>query len=249
MKNFWNNIPEQLRRIFFLLIPVAIFFIYVRSELIPEDFGELGHYRTSAVNEAVSLEMYYAGEAVCNECHDDIGEEKEHGYHNNLSCEVCHGPAAGHADDPESFSPPAPRERGTCPQCHEYLPSRPTGFPQIVSASHNPIKACITCHDPHYPETPETPKDCSGCHKEISTLKSLSHHALVPCTICHTTPENHKLSPREYIPDIPKTREFCGSCHSQDAETDEHIPRIDLTNHEPKYICWQCHYPHLPEAK
>lgn len=249
MKRLWKSIPEQIRRIFFLLIPVVIIFLFARSELIPEDFGEIGHYRTSAIGEITSVEMHYAGEAVCVECHDDISDEKNSSYHKNLSCEICHGPAAGHADEPDSFAPPAPRKRGTCPQCHEYLPSRPTGFPQIVSASHNPIKACISCHNPHNPVPPETPKDCSGCHKEISNQKSLSHHAQVPCNACHNAPEEHRLSPRENVPEIPQSREFCGTCHSEDVESDELIPKIDMASHEPKYICWQCHYPHLPEAK
>jgi hypothetical protein len=243
------RIPEQLKRIFFLLIPLVIAFLILRSLLVPEDFGEIGHYRTSAVNEIISQEMKYAGEYICNDCHDDVGETKNKGLHKNLSCEICHGPALMHADDPDSFLPPAPRERGTCPVCHEYLESRPTGFPQIISASHNPLRACIKCHKPHDPVPPETPHECSACHKEIANIKSLSHHALISCRTCHETPEDHKVSPRDNIPSIPQTREFCGQCHSVEAETDIGIPKIDLISHEPKYVCWQCHYPHLPEAK
>ena len=28
-----------------------------------------------------------------------------------------------------------------------------------------------------------------------------------------------------------------------------HQPRIDLATHNPRYLCWQCHYPHDPKAQ
>ncbi|MCF8242479.1 MAG: hypothetical protein K9J16_13960 [Melioribacteraceae bacterium] len=249
MKNFLKEIPEQVTRIVFLLIVFIAAFLFIRSNLVPEDFGKTGHYRFSAIDEIISVDIKYAGQDVCNECHDDIVVVKDSSYHHNVTCEVCHGAAAIHADDPVEFTPTAPRERNICPQCHEYLPSRPTGFPQIISASHNPLKPCITCHNPHDPVPPETPKECSACHKEISSTKSISHHALIPCTKCHSVPEKHRLDPREYLPTKPGSREFCGQCHSEDADSEPGIPRIDLETHETKYVCWQCHYPHLPEAK
>lgn len=244
-----KKIPEQLTRLAAILIIIIAVFIYARVKFVPSDFGEMGHYRTSAITEIVQQEIKYAGQTVCSECHDDIAEEKSLGYHKNLSCEVCHGPSANHVEAPDEFKPPAPRHRAYCPVCHEYLPSRPTGFPQIVSASHNPIKACITCHNPHSPVPPETPKDCSACHAEIARAKAVSHHSYIECKKCHETKEQHKLNPRKYLPTKPMNREFCGQCHSEDADSEPGIPKIDLSTHEPKYVCWQCHYPHLPEAK
>ena len=134
--------------------------------------------------------------------------------------------------------------------CHEYLPSRPTGFPQIISTSHNPVKPCISCHDPHDPKPPNgVPASCEACHAEIANTKSLSHHAYVECIQCHETPEDHKLNPRKNVPGKPRERAVCGSCHSIESESNKGIPQIDLISHEPRYVCWQCHYPHLPEAK
>ena len=40
--------------------------------------------------------------SVCLDCHDDIFEVKQSSFHKNVSCEVCHGPAAGH---PDAFIP------------------------------------------------------------------------------------------------------------------------------------------------
>jgi hypothetical protein len=223
--------------------------IVARSLLIPPDFGKYGHYRSSAVQEIISKEIHYAGHEVCIECHDDVVDVKNEGYHKQVACEVCHGPATIHVEEDEAVELRLPRGRGYCPLCHEYLPSRPTGFPQIVAASHNPLKPCINCHDPHDPKPPETPRECEACHASIARTKSLSHHIDVQCTRCHETPEIHKINPRENRPSKPGNREFCGGCHAENAPSPKGIPRIDIDTHGERYVCWQCHYPHLPEAR
>jgi hypothetical protein len=182
------------------------------------------------------------------DCHDDVVDTKYEGYHKTVACETCHGPAAAHTEDSD-VALTAPRERGRCPLCHEYLASRPTGFPQIVAESHNPLKPCISCHDPHDPVPPETPTECAACHAAIARTKAVSHHVYVGCVQCHETPEEHKVSPRAHRPTKPATREFCGSCHADDAVTEEDIRTIDMDTHGGRYGCWQCHYPHLPEAR
>ena len=249
MKAFWKNIPEQINRLSVIIIILIALFFIARYLLIPEDFGEYGHYRSSAVATNISQDIQFAGHQICYDCHDDVVDVKQTGYHKNVNCEVCHGPAAMHTEEDGDVELKAPRQRDYCPICHEYLPSRPTGFPQINSDSHNPMKACITCHNPHDPEPPQTPKECKACHAEIASTKSLSKHIYVPCTRCHTTPEGHKTRPREVIPNKLVGRDLCGGCHAESADSPKEIPRIDLSSHEPRYVCWQCHYPHLPETK
>ncbi len=238
--------PKQIIRLLIVFVVIVGGFLIVRYFLVPESFGELGHYRKAAIDEIIEQEIQYAGQDVCVECHDDIGLEKSAGYHRDLSCEVCHGPAADHTNAPDEFTPLTPNKRKQCPVCHEYLPSRPTGFPQIISDSHNPIKPCITCHNPHSPVPPEVPKECSACHAEISRAKTVSHHAYVPCQRCHEVSEEHKINPRMNLPTKPTKREFCGECHSENAESELGIPKINIDTHNKKYVCWQCHYPHLP---
>lgn len=245
----WRKVPEQVVRIIVIAVIFVFAFFFARWQFVPNDFGNYGHYRASALKEIAAHEIKYAGQEICNDCHDDIFELKTSGYHENLSCEICHGPAAAHTENPDEVVLPAPRQRAYCPLCHEYLPSRPTGFPQIVSASHNPMRPCIQCHNPHDPKPPQTPRECSACHAEIARTKSLSPHIYVPCTFCHQTDDRHKLRPRDYLPSKPKNREFCGGCHGLDADSEKGIPRIDLETHERRYVCWQCHYPHLPEAR
>lgn len=243
----WKKFPEQIKRLSVVFVIVISLFILVRPYFIPSDFGKYGHFRASAVDLSADIGIKFAGHVACLECHDDIVSLKQSGYHKNVSCEVCHGPAALHTEG-ETFELPAPRERGDCPLCHEYLPSRPTGFPQIIAASHNPMEPCITCHEPHDPKPSVTPKDCDACHGEIANTKALSKHIYLECVECHVTPEEHKLRPREVTPSKPTTREFCGQCHAEDAPSEKGIPRIDMVTHEERYVCWQCHYPHLPEV-
>jgi hypothetical protein len=249
IQSFLRRVPEQVTRLAIVLVVIVAVFVPLRRILVPKGFGELGHYRAGALDDAAAMPMAYAGQAICNDCHDDVVETKSHGYHVNLACEICHGPCLAHTDDPESFTPPAPRERGSCPLCHEYLESRPTGFPQIIAASHNPLKPCISCHNPHDPVPPETPKECTACHASIARSKEASQHVYLACTRCHEAPEEHRVNPREYPPSKPTAREFCGECHARDADSDPGIPRIDLATHGERYVCWQCHYPHNPEAR
>jgi hypothetical protein len=131
--------------------------------------------------------------------------------------------------------------------CHAYDRSRPTGFPQINPASHNPGLACISCHNPHDPVPPSVPQECSACHAQIARTKAVSRHARLACTECHEVSEQHMVSPRSALPGKPRTREFCGRCHASDT-TATGAPQVDLASHGERYLCWQCHYPHLPEG-
>jgi hypothetical protein len=243
------KIPQQIvsLSIIFALLIAAL--IISRTLLIPKSFGQYGHYRAEAVEEVASRPIQYAGYRACLDCHDDIYQLKSRSNHQGLSCEICHGAAAKHAEAPDEEIPTAPRERDLCPLCHGYNPSRPTGFPQIIAASHNPGKPCITCHNPHDPVTPRKPQDCSACHREIWNEKAISPHVSLPCTRCHAIKEAHLISPRSALPQKPASREFCGECHSQDADSPGDVPRIDMAAHGGNYKCWDCHYPHHPEAR
>lgn len=220
-----------------------------RHFLVPPTFGRIGHYRAAAIDAIAARPIRYAGHEACATCHEDI--VKTHGTHRHrqVACEVCHGAAAAHVEAPTEKRPVVPRQRGACPLCHGYDPSRPTGFPQIDPVTHNPMKPCYTCHEPHAPEPPRTPEDCSACHGEIARTKAISHHALLACTQCHETKKEHKINPTLSRPGKPVAREFCGGCHARDANSAKEIPRVDIASHGGQYVCWQCHYPHFPELK
>lgn len=243
-----GKLPDQVIRLTILFAAAAMVLVFARHRYVPETFGQLGHYRAAAVDSIAKQPIQFAGLQACVECHTEEGDLKARSYHRGLSCEVCHGAAADHANDPSSRLPTIPRERAACLYCHNYLPSRPTGFPQIIERMHNPMRPCVGCHNPHDPTPPHTPGACSACHGEIARMKSISHHSTLECETCHETRPEHKLEPRANLPKKPADREFCGQCHSKNASSPPEIPRIDMVTHGDRYLCWQCHYPHDPKG-
>jgi hypothetical protein len=242
------KLPEQVTRIAVVVALVAALALLVRFVLIPRAYFSAPLHQSDTVRREVARPVRFAGASVCQDCHAEEWERKAQGYHKGLACETCHGPAAGHAEDPMSAKPFAPRDRKFCPVCHAYDAARPTGFPQINAESHNPLKPCITCHNPHDPVPPETPKECAACHAQIARTVALSSHALLPCATCHTASEQHRITPRSVLPSKPQTREFCGQCHAGGAANPD-APKVELASHGGSYLCWQCHYPHLPEGR
>lgn len=243
------TLPPQVPRLATVFALAIVALVGARSFLVPASFGKFGHYRAAAADSIAARPIHFAGRQECEECHDDIAARRIRGNHRGVSCEVCHGPQEAHVLDPANVTPPAPRDRAFCPRCHAYSQSRPTGFPQIDPAAHNPLKPCIACHDPHAPVPPIVPESCSACHGQIARVKALSHHVNLPCVTCHDVPQGHKTSPHAVRPTKPTERSFCGRCHDKAARSSAGAPRIDMATHNPRYLCWQCHYPHYPETK
>ncbi|MBM4166113.1 MAG: hypothetical protein FJ218_04235 [Ignavibacteria bacterium] len=241
-----HKFPEAASR---LLIVFAILiggFIGIRV-LLPDSVTDEDIHVQATIERETAKPMRYAGSAVCVECHEQ-SETKKQGYHKNLSCETCHGTAKEHSENPTEIKPVAQKKREFCTHCHMYNPSRPTGFPQINPIVHNPQKPCIFCHNPHDPKPPSVPQECQACHAEIARTKAVSAHVLLECTTCHEVPNEHKVTPRMVKASIPAERSFCGKCHGEGEEMKD-VPKVDFASHGEKYLCWQCHYPHLPEIE
>lgn len=243
-----KKVPEQLRRLGLVIGVIVAIILLLRFVILPAHmFQNRPHQHATELRE-MAKPIHHAGMQACRQCHEDVYETKYAGFHRNISCENCHGPAEGHVADPKNVKVPRPTKREFCYRCHAFDPSRPNGFPQIDPKVHKPHKRCITCHDPHDPVPPVAPKSCEGCHGTIWKTKALSSHAQLECTTCHTVPEQHMEDPRSALPSKPETREFCGQCHGKDA-TDAAAPKVDLASHGSSYLCWDCHYPHAPEKR
>ncbi len=242
--------PEQVKR---LGVIVGLFLVVVitRFFLLPESWISAKPHQAAKVEREMQKSPHYAGMATCRECHQDEYNAKLGGFHRNIGCENCHGPAAAHVanKDDKAATPPKHREREFCLGCHGFLASRPNGFPQVDGEKHNPRKKCVSCHDPHDPKPDETPRDCGGCHGLIARTKALSSHAQLECTQCHQVPEQHLTDPRSALPSKPEKRDACARCHDQSA-TDPAAAkaRVDFNTHGRNYVCWECHYAHLPEG-
>jgi hypothetical protein len=246
MKNFLSKVPDSVRRltVVFVVLIGAVFGI--RSAL-PPALKDTKIHIQSTLEREMKRPVRHAGSNICGECHEQANVKKT-GYHRNLACETCHGAAQDHVENPTEVKPETLRKRESCVRCHVYHQSRPTGFPQINPVVHNPLKACISCHNPHDPKPPHVPEQCQACHGEIARTKAVSPHALLDCTTCHVVPNQHRVAPRSVEASIPVNREFCGKCHAKDSRVKE-TPKVDLASHGEKYLCWQCHYPHMPEVE
>lgn len=246
MPRFLRNLPDPALRLLIVaaLLIAAVVVVYRK---IPASFKDPSYHIKATIEREEAKPIHYAGATVCATCHEQEAAIKQRGYHRDISCETCHGPGEAHVENPGEVKPPAPRDRRFCPNCHAFDPSRPMGFPQINPVTHNPMKPCISCHNAHDPKPPTVPSECAACHAEIERTKSVSPHALLTCTTCHEVPEQHKITPRTVDVSKPRSREFCGQCHSVESKV-KGPPKVDLTEHYVKYVCWQCHYPHMPEV-
>jgi hypothetical protein len=249
LKKIYQSIPEQIRILAVLFAIFLISFIFGRRLFVPKTFGKYGHYHAVAADSIMANKLVYAGHQACGECHDDVLEKKSKHMHQNVACENCHGPGYEHTQAADEHEMPKPKDRSYCVFCHSYNPARPSGFPQIDPVIHNPDEPCITCHDPHAPQPPEVPEQCGACHERIVRTLAQAKHQPLACTQCHNVKQEHKTTPREFLPTIPDTREFCGTCHATNAASSNNIQRIDMAMHGENYFCGQCHYPHFPEVK
>ncbi len=143
--------PIQLRRLLLLFGLFIVLFLVVRHFLVPDSFGDIGHYRANALDEIAAHQVKYVGKDACIECHDDMGTELAEGPHTPLQCEVCHGAGYQHIDEPDVYVLRKPVERADCAKCHEKNAARPETIVQQDVKNHNPEEKCIECHNPHQP--------------------------------------------------------------------------------------------------
>ena len=143
--------PPQLRILLFLFTIFIVAFIIVRRLLIPDTFGDIGHYRADALIDVANSEIVFASKEDCIDCHDDIYEMLLSDMHAGLSCVVCHGPGLEHVNsmEPKDILKQSGREH--CARCHAINPARPTNvITQIDPAEHNiEFDNCTECHNPH----------------------------------------------------------------------------------------------------
>lgn len=245
------KLPEQVTRLGAVIAAILAIVLLLRFVVLPPDMFSAKPHQDAKVVREMAKPRHYAGMQTCRECHADEYAAKLGAQHRTIGCENCHGPAAAHVanKDDAAVTPPKHRDREFCLGCHGFLDSRPNGFAQVDGAKHKPGKRCVSCHDPHDPTPPQTPKDCGGCHGRIARIKEVSAHSRLACTECHQVAEQHMTEPRSALPTKPGTREACARCHDS-ASTDPTAARtrVDFTAHGRTFVCWECHYAHLPEG-
>ena len=142
---------EHLVRLAAVIAVALVVFVLLRAAVVPQSFGQYGHYRGAATAEIASRPVAFAGHDACEACHTDVVDQKKLGKHVVVACEACHGALARHAGDPGSVQPTKLNTAVVCARCHEANSAKPKGFPQVATADHSGGLACDTCHQPHHP--------------------------------------------------------------------------------------------------
>ena len=146
------KIPPQINRLVILFIIVTGLFLIIRQFLIPDTFGDLGHYRAASLQENESAALHFAGDEACMYCHEDIFDLKNRDLHIDLACEICHGPGQSHVQSMDATDIMIPAGRDYCGRCHAVNAARPVAFvKQVDLATHNVELDCTECHNAHQP--------------------------------------------------------------------------------------------------
>jgi hypothetical protein len=146
------NIPLHIKRLIQVFAIFIALFLIARHFLVPETFGKYGHYRAASLDENAQLEIHYAGQQACFDCHQDIHDLKAEDVHNEIHCETCHGPGQKHVVTGEASDILKPSGREFCGSCHAKNAARlKVAVFQVDLAKHNIGKNCIECHNPHQP--------------------------------------------------------------------------------------------------
>jgi len=168
--------PQHIKRLIGAFAVVFVLFLILQQVLRPGSFGKTGHYRADAIQENEMKELQYAGSDKCTQCHEEMKTDKELGFHNQLQCEVCHGPGLKHSlyadkfkdgELPDSLKLFKPDARKDCALCHQLNAARikivfdtinNTMIHQVNTLKHNLVDKrtneklkCIECHNPHQP--------------------------------------------------------------------------------------------------
>jgi hypothetical protein len=142
---------EHLLRLAGLFALGLLLFLVVRAALVPEGFGEFGHFRSGSLLDNRERSVSLAGRDACADCHSDAADALSQGRHGAVGCESCHGALAGHLDDPSDVVPVLPDPVQLCPVCHQNNVAMPEDFPQIDVADHSGGLSCTECHEAHRP--------------------------------------------------------------------------------------------------
>lgn len=149
---------RHITRLLMIIGVVVVGFIAVRSLLVPDSFGEYGHFRGANLEEQMAILPLYQGSDQCMECHQSQHSDWQESGHSSVTCEVCHGCWEIHNGNLKTMTAVASVD--ACLTCHLKLSGRPVDFSQIESfAQHlkdqdlteEDAEGCVDCHDPHAP--------------------------------------------------------------------------------------------------
>lgn len=89
---------------------------------------------------------------------------------------------------------------------------------------------------------------CSECHDEKYEANMASKHKIIQCENCHGPAIEHPENPEKLS--IDRSRAQCIRCHSYlpyPSSQRSRIKGIDPAEHNPEYMCADCHDSHEPD--
>ena len=131
-----------------LFLAGIVVFLALQALLVPEGFGDYGHYRAGALDDARARPVAFAGRAACVECHADVAGAAKGSATPRIGCEACHGALAAHAGGPDEAQAGRDRIRA-CSACAATPPNvgaSPKSFPQVDPPSTRGDGPCTDCH-------------------------------------------------------------------------------------------------------
>lgn len=141
--------PPQAVRLVLVAGLIVGSYVAAHVYLTPPTFGQYGHFRGAALEEAAQNELKYAGTKACAECHDETIAKLAKDRHKTIGCESCHGPSRIHSRNPDAATPKLTSD--LCLRCHLYDVARPAKQKQIKQTEHYPAEKCLDCHVAHQP--------------------------------------------------------------------------------------------------
>jgi len=181
---------------------------------------------------------------IASRCHAKLGQEKYvHGPVAAGACQVCHGEAPKHKDNPKKnkFAKMG-RVADVCYQCHEQFPPR--------KMLHMPVEDgdCTACHNPHaspnkYFLRAKGGELCFSCHDNELVQKEFVHGpaAVGGCIACH---EPHSADYDNML--RAQGPSLCYMCHS---DKEEMAGKAGFVHTPVKQDCVKCHNPHSEDKK
>ncbi len=150
-------------RIALTVVGMVIAGVLIRPLVLPNEFGEYGHYRPGAVTDEANRMARNMTNESCLECHPFIRKVHLKGVHETVSCEVCHGAYADHVENDKVIGT-MPVVRGDdiknlCLRCHNKIirARPPESIKMIALPEHLEEKnvrtdhICNQCHHVHAP--------------------------------------------------------------------------------------------------
>ncbi len=169
------------------------------------------------------------GNAVCNECHQEVVEKFQTSFHGRAwtgmgkasGCQSCHGSADQHKDDPSKATiitfgngslQSAEELSMQCLGCHAQ--STDLAFWEMGMHQANDV-TCTNCHSIHQPRNSvRQPESCESCHRSVRTqINKQSHHPIIEGKV------------------------LCSDCHNPHGSMSRGMIRAENTNQ----LCYQCH--------